>query len=561
MVRRARHPSALRPPRMHRERVSLRCAAALLALVFGAARNCSADDTTDLRRFLARYRTGEVDASVIGRLMPSEEPPPAFPAYERARQKLRASPRIAGAEVLLEAAVLALDEDPVRELERFATRQPWVIRRRAIDELCEFYLADELQDWGATRFADPRSSAAERRALIEWLGAGLAKRPRPEIYELAKRGLVDPSPPVRGAAAQALAPALRERDLLDLVRLLYDAEASVRLRAALALRTALARTVDTPDPALRGRALQLAASKLGDPDAHVRVTLAELLREQENGLVLPFLVEALAAEELREKTPEARKRFRIAIEDLLHALTGRGAPPLSAAEWRRFLASETGALAVRPEGLRGRTSSTPIRRSYATYFGREVRSDHVVFVLDFSGSMRRRAGNEEHDRGEGPREEARRIDLAVRELFGYLDKLDESSWFNVVVFAQGSAACFDDLEAATAENRARARAFVTQLPLGGSTDLFAGIVRGLRCAGLETGARAATKADTLYLLSDGIPTAGAVTDPSDIARLITTLNREAGLVVNVVDLGARHSAFQKHLKSLAWQNGGEYIRP
>ena len=83
----------------------------------------------------------------------------------------------------------------------------------------------------------------------------------------------------------------------------------------------------------------------------------------------------------------------------------------------------------------------------------------------------------------------------------------------------------------------------------------------MRCAGLEDGSRAGTRADTLYLLSDGIPTAGAVTDPADIARLITTLNREAGLAVNVVDLGARHSAFQKHLKSLAWQNGGEYIRP
>jgi hypothetical protein len=548
-------------------RVATRASRAARAAVCGCVLAASAvaadaaDETSDLRRFLARYRSGEIDASVIGRLIPSEEPPPAFPAYERARRKLRSEPRVAGAEVLLEAAVLVLDEDPSRELERFATRQPWVIRRRAIDELCEFYLGDELQDWAATRLAEPRTTAAERRALLEWLGAALSHRTRPEIYDLAKRGLVDASAPVRGAAAHALAPVLREGDLLELVRLLYDADGAVRLRSALALRVALNRKEEAPDAALRGRALQIAASKLGDADPHVRLTIAELLREQKNGLVLPFLVDALAAEERRERTPEARKRFRVAIEDLLHELTGRGTPPLSAAEWRAFLASEHGARAVSPEGLPGRTSSTPLRRTYATYFGREVRSDHVVFVLDFSGSMRRRAGNEEHDRGEGPREEARRIDLAVREFLAYLEKLDEASWFNVVVFAQGSAACFDDLEAATAENRARARAFVTQLPLGGSTDLFAGIVRGLRCGGLEDGSRAATRADTLYLLSDGIPTAGAVTDPADIARLITTLNRDAGIAVNVVDLGARHSAFQKHLKSLAWQNGGEYIRP
>jgi hypothetical protein len=39
------------------------------------------------------------------------------------------------------------------------------------------------------------------------------------------------------------------------------------------------------------------------------------------------------------------------------------------------------------------------------------------------------------------------------------------------------------------------------------------------------------------------------------------MNEGSGLTVNVVDLGVRHEAFQKHLRELAARNGGEYIRP
>lgn len=547
------------PPRLV-DRVSLPALACSLVALLAAA--LAKDDVEDLRRFLARYRAGGIDASVIGRLVPSEEPPPAFPAYERARAKLRAEPTVAAAEVLLEAAVLRLADDPAEELRRHATRQPWVIRRRAIDELREYYLRDEIEDWAASRLSEAGLDADRRRVLVEYLGAAHARSARPVIYEVLLRSLSDPDAAVRGAAAGALAPRLRERDLLRLVRVLYDPEAEVRLQAALALRVAFDRVEEAPDEALRGRTLQLASARLLDEDPHVRVTVAELLEAHPNGLVLPQLVEALEQEEGRAGTPDARLRFRVPVENLLHRLTGRGAPPLAAAEWRRWLATPNGASAIRPEGLPGRTeSASGIERSYATYFGREVRSNHVVFVLDFSGSMRRKSGTSEYDAGEGPRLQARRIDLALHEFLEYLKGLDETHYFNLVVFAVGSQALFDQLEPATSENKARARSFAVNLPLGGSTDLFAGIVQGLRCAGLDAGMRAATTADTLYLLSDGIPTAGAVTDPADIARILTKMNEGMGLKINVVDLGARHSAFQKHLKALAWQNGGEYIRP
>ncbi|MCI0588244.1 MAG: hypothetical protein L0323_15550 [Planctomycetes bacterium] len=528
--------------------------AALAAILLGSP----GDDTEDLRRFLAKYRTGAVDASVIGRLIPSLEPPPAFPAYERAREKLRLDPTPAKAAVLLEAAVLRLAEDPEEELARFAACQPWVVRRRAIDDLCSFQGKEAIQDWALGLLADPSLPLPERRVLVECLGAALARRPRPAVYAALLEALEHSDATVRGLAAEGLGPALERADLLRFLQRLFDGDAGVRLRAVRGVRAAFPRLQGSLAEKEERRALELLGSRLSDPDAHVRLLLAEILREFPRPLLIPFLVRALEQEEKRAGTEEARLRFRLAIEDLLYRLTGLGSPPWPAPRWRQWLDAR------KPEEVAKLPTPTAvpgsIHRTAATYFGREVRSDRVVFVMDFSGSMRRTTGNLEHDRGEGKRDPRARIDVARRELAAYLHPLDETHRFNVVVFAVGALAAFDELAPASAENKRRAMAFVDQVPVSGSTDLFSGILRGLRCGGLDAGSRFGTRADTVFLLSDGVPTAGAVTDPGDIARLVTKMNEGSGLTINVVDLGVRHEAFQKHLRELAARNGGEYIR-
>ncbi len=517
------------------------------------------DDTEDLRRFLAKYRTGSVDASVIGRLIPSLEPPPAFPAYERAREKLRLEPTPAKAAVLLEAAVVRLAEDPEEELAKFAACQPWVVRRRAIDDLCSFQGKEAIQDWTLGLLADPSLPLPERRVLVECLGAAMARRPRPAVYAALLEALEHSDATVRGLAAEGLGPALERADLLRFLQRLFDGDAGVRLRAVRAVRAAFPRLQATLAEKEERRALELLGSRLSDPDSHVRLLLAEFLRDFPRPFLIPFLVRALEQEEKRAGTEEARARFRLAVENLLYRLTGLGSPPWPARRWREWLdARKPGEVASLPAPT---VVSVPHHRTAATYFGREVPSDRVVFVMDFSGSMRRATGTVEHDEGEGKRDPRSRIGVARQEFFGYLRTLDEAHRFNVIVFAVGSVAAFDELVPATVENKRRAAAFVENVPVSGATDLFSGILRGLRCAGLDAGGRFATKADTVFLLSDGVPTAGAVTDPGDITRVVTKMNEGSGLTINVVDLGVRHEAFQKHLRELAARNGGEYIRP
>lgn len=523
------------------------------------------DRTDDLRRFLSHYAAGRIDAAQVQKLFKSIDPDPLFPALERALSKVSEHPDEAAFQAILDIATFRFDEDPERELRQHATRQPWVVRRRAIDELRQRYTSPAMQNVALAWLEDPSTAPAKRRVLIEVLGAAHAVRSHEATHGRLLAALKDSDSTVRGLAAEGLGATAKASDNLELARLLFDADAEVRLCAVRALTAALPRTVHELDDARRTQILRLFATRLLDEDPHVRLLSAEGLSQVPDPCLLEPMLDALEAEEGRHGTAAARLRLRVAVENAIHRITGVGAPPRSAAEWRTLVKErEKLASAEATEDGSPRTIASgpdPIPRKYATYFGRDVKSDHVVFIMDFSGSMRRKTGTAEHDRGEGNRLNTPRIEVAFQQFAHYLRELDETHHFNVVIFSVGSRAAFQDLVPATEKNKAKALAFLGGLQLGGETDLFSGILKGLNVAGLTGTERCATGADTCYLLSDGIPTAGAVTHPADIVRILTRLNRGSGITLNVVDLGARHSAFQKHLRALALQNDGEYIRP
>ena len=524
------------------------------------------DPTADLLKFLRHYKSGRIDAAKVQKLFKTLEPDPVFPGLERALARASTKPDVNGLRAILEVAVVSFGKSPEEELKFHATRQPWVVRRRAIDELREYFTSPALQSEVIELLHEGSLTIEKRRVLIELLGAAHERDPHEPSRLTLQRALASPDASVRALAAEGFGPSATKRDLPALTRLLFDTNANVRLRVTRALGAALQRLQEDLQEPERVRYLTLFGSRLSDPDPHVRYLAAEALKSISHKCLWNLLVSALEAEEARHESAAARLRFRVAIEDLLHQIAGVGEPVKSAAEWKDWKARRDHAAGasspISEDHVRTVSSGKrTIKRKYATYFGREVKSDHVVFIMDFSGSMRRKTGTRKHDRGDGGRLNTPRIVLAKTQFARYLKALDETHQFNVVVFAVGSRAAFKGLVPATRENKAKAQAFLGGLILGGSTDLFSGVLTGLQAAGLDTTVRLGTKADTVYLLSDGIPTAGPVTHPADIVRILSKLNRASGLTINVVDLGARHSAFQKHLRALALQNGGEYIRP
>jgi Mg-chelatase subunit ChlD len=102
------------------------------------------------------------------------------------------------------------------------------------------------------------------------------------------------------------------------------------------------------------------------------------------------------------------------------------------------------------------------------------------------------------------------------------------------------------LVAATPRNKKKAHQFVDQLNGNGTTNI-----------GDSLDAALEQDADTIYLLSDGNPNRGRLSDLEKLLEDLLRRNRRARRVVHTIGIGeAEGSSF---LKELARRTGGRYV--
>jgi HEAT repeat protein len=134
-----------------------------------------------------------------------------------------------------------------------------------------------------------------------------------------------------------------------------------------------------------------------------------------------------------------------------------------------------------------------------TWYGFPVRSSRVVFVLDVSRSMGWNG----------------RLESAQKELVQVLEHLPETTRFNLIVFSDRIYTWHDGLSPAKPSRVRRAVAFVRQQrPLRG-TNTYGALARAFQDP----------DADTIFLLSDGHPSTGRITDPELILAQVRDWNR------------------------------------
>jgi len=175
------------------------------------------------------------------------------------------------------------------------------------------------------------------------------------------------------------------------------------------------------------------------------------------------------------------------------------------------------------------------------FFGIKIESHRVVFILDVSGSMSESTRGSYVGANGVPR-----MDVAKSELIKALEALDPRSFFNIVVFSGGVSSWSDELAELTQETLEDAKTFVTRLGANGGTNLFGALKLAMSDPNV----------DTVYVLSDGEPSAGDVTDPSAIRRIIGEWNARRGLVFHCIAVG-------ENLRVLEWiaeDSGGTYVR-
>ena len=216
--------------------------------------------------------------------------------------------------------------------------------------------------------------------------------------------------------------------------------------------------------------------------------------------------------------------------ELLVSMTGAVFPASSPEKWREFWELEKDKIQVTK-----RRELTGHEKTVAGGFcGIPVQGTRVVFIVDLSGSMDWDMDKVEAD---GRKTLQKRIDFAKRELCRAMDVIAPNAMFNLVTFnGNPKAEVWKEkgLVPATEPNRKAFKQYVENLRADGGTNVWAGLQEALKIKSQVYGTRYESNVDEVFILSDGAPTAGEVTDPIEILRLVEEANKFANMRINTI---------------------------
>jgi len=362
-----------------------------------------------------------------------------------------------------------------------------------------------------------------------------------------------------------------ELDLVPtLLGLLRDREPNIRIAAANAIGTAMQPHVDetegnTSDADLikkrDGAIKRLESVLVRDKIWQVRSAAAFALATMRCKAVIPSLIKGLDAELRRKKDPWA---MDVRLHKILEGLTGQSVVRGGIAPWKAFWKKEGAAFAVRPKTKPGEEKAKDSR--YKKFFDLTVESDRVLFVLDFSGSMKEPV----KIKGDGTTQsadaaiESTKAEMVITELKKLVMSLPDGALCNFVVFSQ-------DVRIWRSEGN---RPALVKLDDESRDDLLGNFLDGLRPNGptnlyealktaLGFGGRGlydkyyGAGFDTLYVITDGAPTAGPITDKVEIRKRVREANNLRKIAIHCITFGDQNDT--SFLKPMAEENGGRHI--
>jgi len=370
----------------------------------------------------------------------------------------------------------------------------------------------------------------------------------------------------RAAAAEAMGQ-ISHKDvpqaLLDTLK--KDSEPAVRISVLDALREL---KLTTPE------AVAAVAAQLQSDYWQLKACAAQALMAMGSLAAVEPLIEALQ---------KSDGRLRIEFNDALVGLTGvnRHGDP---AAWKAWLEEARDAIAKGTFSKKsGDGAGAPGKNATTTFYGIPVESKSVIFVLDRSGSMMEPSDWDDSKEnvatgptpGGGPEIKKggdRKIDIARWQLKKAIAQLPEGTEFNVIFFTHEVVNLSDKMLKISASTRKQAFDWIDKLEPFGGTNPFDALERALAyVAGGMTGEKLQKSGvDTICLVTDGLPTAGQVSDPAEIVERIKTLNKNRKVkihTVGVFSVSKGAAAVQetkdreeglKFLKKLAEDSGGKF---
>ncbi len=190
------------------------------------------------------------------------------------------------------------------------------------------------------------------------------------------------------------------------------------------------------------------------------------------------------------------------------------------------------------------------------FFGLDIRSSRVLFLLDRSWSMEFGMGFDGKNLTTAFDGE-QKIEVACRELIQSIRSLPDDASFNVIAYGTDLKPFGTKLVAATQSGRKSAIAWIEKLDLAGATNVSGALMEAFTIAAGGPNSKDIEIPDTIVLLSDGVPNCGPIPDADTLVAEIDRLNPGKRMKIHCVYLGNEGDA--KFMESLARRNGGQFV--
>ena len=218
-------------------------------------------------------------------------------------------------------------------------------------------------------------------------------------------------------------------------------------------------------------------------------------------------------------------------------------------------------------------SSCYMTKKSTDYYGIETSSSKkIVYVIDISGSMEGKAetdlqgnvistagskvGNVLGNKVGGKvgsliskqtNNQLTKLGKAKKELMPSIRGLSEDAYFTIVIFENKVKKWKNEMVQANSTNKNLAIAYLERLSSGGGTNISDALEESFDLQGVET----------LFLLSDGAPTAGKITNTDAIVTKTTEWNSDKKVTIHTIGLG--EDCDKEFMKKLAAANNGQFI--
>jgi hypothetical protein len=170
-----------------------------------------------------------------------------------------------------------------------------------------------------------------------------------------------------------------------------------------------------------------------------------------------------------------------------------------------------------------------------SYYDIPLVSARIAFIVDHSGSMSARVGTDK---------KRNRLMAAKEQLRQVIAVLPKTHKVNLIPFETSVSQVWRELKSLSAGNRRDLLDEVGKIKLSGGTNTYGAIV-----AAMED-----PEVDTIYLLTDGVPTSGEVIDPDEILEAVRRENRTRQIIIHCISIGMKSEL----LMDLAAMTGGQY---